>query len=217
MARQARITGRTFAGAAVLAVAATGLLAGTASAHTYTITHTCSSVTVNLANYNSNVTNTITVTEGDQTVLPTQTFKDTFQQTFQVDPKHSGVVDVTIAVVAGDDPTMKHTWTFTDVEHVPVCPTPTPTPSPTPPSPTPSPTPTTASPTPTTPAPTSAKPTTPAPKPTTPAPKPSSTGPSLAFTGGGSDSGMIAGVGAAVVVLGGGLVFMTRRRKAGRH
>ncbi|MGF1429348.1 Cys-Gln thioester bond-forming surface protein [Kitasatospora sp. LaBMicrA B282] len=43
----------------------------------------------------------------------------------------------------------------------------------------------------------------------------SPTGKSLAFTGGGSNSGLIAGLAAGLVLLGGGAVFMMRRR--GRH
>jgi LPXTG-motif cell wall-anchored protein len=38
----------------------------------------------------------------------------------------------------------------------------------------------------------------------------------LASTGGGSHTGLIAGIGAGVVVVGGGLLFVSRRR-AGRH
>ncbi|WP_327066681.1 LPXTG cell wall anchor domain-containing protein [Kitasatospora sp. NBC_01250] len=246
MARQARITGRTFAGAAVLAVAATGLLAGSASAHTNSVTETCSSLTVNLANYNANVKNTITVTVDGKTVVDHQAFKSTFAQTFPVDPKHAATVDATVAVVAGDDPTTKEGWTFTKQVQIPVCPPASPSPSPStsvPSSPSPSPStsvpsspsPSPTKPAPTTPAPTTAAPTTPAasPTPTAPAaspttvapvsattpaaPKPSSTSPSLAFTGGGSSAGPIAAAGAAVIALGGGLLFLARRKKAARH
>ncbi|MCX4746244.1 hypothetical protein OG455_12025 [Kitasatospora sp. NBC_01287] len=240
MARQGRISGRTLAGAAAIAVAATGLLAGSASAHDSSVTETCSGLTVKLTDYNASVTNTITVVVDGKTLLDHQTFKTSFDQTFPVDPKHTAVIDTKVAVVAGDDATGKHpTWTFTVTPQIPVCPpspspspspsissSPSPSPSPSTASPSPSPSPSTASPTPSpTPTPstsaptTSAKPTSAAPvvKPTTPAPKPSSTSPSLAFTGGGSDSGLIAGVGAGVVVLGGGLVFLSRRRRAGRH
>jgi LPXTG-motif cell wall-anchored protein len=45
-----------------------------------------------------------------------------------------------------------------------------------------------------------------------------STGAALAETGGGSDSGMLLGIAAGLVVLGGGAVFVVRRRAAaGRH
>ena len=45
-----------------------------------------------------------------------------------------------------------------------------------------------------------------------------SAGTGLAETGGGSDSGMLLGIGAGLVVLGGGAVFVVRRRTAaGRH
>jgi len=45
----------------------------------------------------------------------------------------------------------------------------------------------------------------------------SPTGGTLATTGGGSDSGLLAGLGAALVAVGGGAVFAMRRRTAGRH
>ncbi len=51
--------------------------------------------------------------------------------------------------------------------------------------------------------------------PATPSSSPS--GKVLAETGGGSDSGMIAGFAAALVVAGGGVLFAVRRRAAGRH
>lgn len=46
---------------------------------------------------------------------------------------------------------------------------------------------------------------------------PSPTGPVLATTGGGSDTGMIAGIAGAFVVVGAGAVFMLRRRSSGSH
>lgn len=46
----------------------------------------------------------------------------------------------------------------------------------------------------------------------------SPTGPALAETGGGNDSGLIAGIAGALVIAGGGVVFALRRRSAaGRH
>jgi hypothetical protein len=45
----------------------------------------------------------------------------------------------------------------------------------------------------------------------------SPSGPALAETGGGNDSGLIAGVAGALVIAGGGVVFALRRRSVGRH
>ncbi|WP_327290862.1 LAETG motif-containing sortase-dependent surface protein [Streptomyces sp. NBC_01198] len=92
-------------------------------------------------------------------------------------------------------------------------------------APTPSSTPTTPSSTPTTP---ETSPTTAAPSPSTTspaaavddtnAPSPAGGTSDLAETGGGSNTGMIAGVAAVLLAAGGGTVFMLRRRNpAGRH
>ncbi|WP_329568478.1 LAETG motif-containing sortase-dependent surface protein [Kitasatospora sp. NBC_01266] len=228
MQRLGRISGRTLAGAVALAAAGVVTFAGAASAHGNNDHTTCSSLVVDLENYNEKVTNTVTVIVGGVTEVNNQTFGSSFQKTITVATDHQAPIAYEIKVQAGDDATGKNGWTFTTNDVIPVCPPPTSPPptTPAPPtSPSPSPSSSTASPTPTStptssPTPTaSVKPTSAAPvvKPTTPAPKPTSSSPSLAFTGGGSDSGVIAGVGAAVVVLGGGLVFMTRRRKAARH
>ncbi|MFC1413781.1 LAETG motif-containing sortase-dependent surface protein [Streptacidiphilus sp. N1-12] len=86
------------------------------------------------------------------------------------------------------------------------------------PTPTPTPSATTTKPTPTP----SATTTTAAPSPSTSSTvdataSPSPTGPVLATTGGGSDTGLIAGLAGAFVVVGAGAVFALRRRSAGTH
>ncbi|MHA6762540.1 sortase-dependent protein [Streptacidiphilus sp. PAMC 29251] len=75
---------------------------------------------------------------------------------------------------------------------------------------------------PTTKPPTTPPATTPAPTPTTSSTvdataSPSPTGPVLATTGGGSDSGLIAGLAGAFVIVGAGAVFALRRRSSGTH
>ncbi|MFE0458965.1 LAETG motif-containing sortase-dependent surface protein [Kitasatospora sp. NPDC058965] len=203
MARQGRISGRTLAGATVLAVVGVGVLSGTAWAHKQAVTSTCTSATVDLTDYNGDVTNTVTVIIDGKTLVDKQTFGTTFKQTFQVaahDKPLTGEVDV----LAGDDLKGHNGWTGTWPITIPVCPPPpSPSPSPTPTKPAPSPTPTP------TPTPTTAPPTV---KPTSKAPSPSPTGPQLASTGGGSNAGLIAGIGVGVLVVGGGLVFVSRRR-----
>lgn len=91
-------------------------------------------------------------------------------------------------------------------------PTPTPSPSQTTDSPKPTPTPTDTA---TTAAPTTAAPTDTSTVDATATASP--TGAVLATTGGGSDSGMIAGIAGAFVVVGAGAVFFLRRRSAGSH
>ncbi|MFF7634393.1 hypothetical protein ACFZB9_14750 [Kitasatospora sp. NPDC008050] len=243
MARQGRITGRVLAGAAAIAVVASGALATSASAHVPSITATCSTVTVDLKDYNAKAQNTVSVSLAGKQLVNLQTFGATFHQVFQV-PAHTSAEEAELVVYTSEDPKGDNHWTGNWKVTVPVCETPPPTPpvSPTPPaSPTPSPShsasssPSPTTPAPTTPAPTKPAPTTPAASPTpaasvsasptvapvtatTPAaPKPSSTSPSLAFTGGGSSAGPIAAAGAAVIALGGGLLFMARRKKAARH
>lgn len=218
MARQRLISARLFVGAAALAVAATGALAGSASAHVAGFSHTCSSFTVDLSNYNPDATNVVTVTVDGVVKVDSQHFSTSFKQEFDIPADHAAPIDAVLTVAASDHPKPGE-WAGTWTQTAPVCPPPS-SPPPPPVSPT---TPPPSTPAPTTPAPTSAKPTSaapvvpkPTPTPTPPAPKPSPTGPSLAFTGGGSDAGLIAGVGGAVVVLGGGLVYLSRRR-AGRH
>jgi hypothetical protein len=235
MARLRRISTR-LAGAGALAVAGVVTLAGVASAHNPSVQPTCDSLVVNLQNYNDKVTNTVTVVIDGKTVIDHLTFPKDYKNTFPVAHDHPADIPYEVDVVAGDDPNPKpgdkNGWTVKDTGVIPTCtPTSPPPPPPSSPAPTPThsspaPTPTHSSPAPTSAAPTSAAPTSAAPTtsaaavvtPTpTPTPTATATGKSLAFTGGGSDAGLIGGVGAAVVVVGGGLVVVSRRRAAGRH
>ncbi|MFI9271680.1 hypothetical protein ACIGXM_13325 [Kitasatospora sp. NPDC052896] len=227
MARQGWVSRRGLAAAAVAAVAGTGLMAGTASAHTFNITRTCSSVTVDMEIYNAKATNAFSLVIDGQTVVTNQAFGDHFTQTYPV-PAHTQAVQATLTVTTSDDPDHQHPgWDGAETVDIPACQTPTPPSSPTPPPPSPSPSPSKSAPAPS-PSASTTPPSSPTPSPSAPAsvvpttaapvPSPSSTSPSLAFTGGGGDAGLIGGVGAAVIVVGGGLVFMSRRRRAaGRH
>ncbi|TQF03101.1 hypothetical protein E6W39_13620 [Kitasatospora acidiphila] len=201
--------------------------AGVASAHIPDYTRDCTSFTLNLHYYPDGAeANWVTVTVNGKDIVTHHYFSGVYNPApFAAKPTDT----VTFHVHTKDDPDEKnHQWSgdFTVSLDKP-CPQPPTTAPPTTAPPTTQP-PTTAPPTtapPTTPASTTPAPTTPAP--TTPAattpaaavPTPSATPtkPSLAYTGGGSDAGLIAGVGAGVVVVGGGLVFMSRRRAAGRH
>lgn len=70
MARHGRISGRTFVGAAALAVIATGALAGTASAHVPEMSRTCTELTLNLHYYPDGTdSNWVTVTIGGKKVV----------------------------------------------------------------------------------------------------------------------------------------------------
>ncbi|GAB2704797.1 LPXTG cell wall anchor domain-containing protein [Kitasatospora kifunensis] len=186
MARQGRITGRVLAGAAAIAVVASGALATSASAHVPSITATCSTVTVDLKDYNAKAQNTVSVSLAGKQLINLQAFGSTFHQVFQV-PAHTSPEEADLVVYTSEDPKGDNHWTGTWKVTVPVCETPPPTPpvSPTPPaSPTPSPShsaPSSPSPSPTTPAPTTPAPTTPAPS--TPAPtKPAPTTPAASPT-----------------------------------
>lgn len=213
MARHGRISGRTLAGAAALAVVATGALAGTASAHTQNFNRTCTAFTVDLTNYpgaEGPDANWVTVTvDGKPLVVDGKAVDHVL---FPTGVYHLAAVPATVqqkvvvTVWTKDDPKGTHQPPWSGDFNVPAptdCPTPTPTPTPAP---------TSASPTV---AATSASPTVKAASGVA-TPKPSSTSPALASTGGGSSAGLIAGIGGAVLVLGGGLVFLGRRR-AGRH
>ncbi|GAA2141208.1 hypothetical protein GCM10009760_25230 [Kitasatospora kazusensis] len=184
-------------------------LAGVASAHTQQITSTCDSVTVDVTLYNADekYKNTISVTIDGKAVVTDQRFPASFNQTFKVDPKHAAPIEAVVTVATSENP-KNPDWNKTLTEKIPVCPV-TPPPSH---SASPSPSPSVSASHSATPSP-SVTPS--ASKPATPTPTPS--GPVLASTGGGSDAPMIAGIGAAVVALGGGLLFANRRRAARRH
>ncbi|BFV56803.1 hypothetical protein KCMC57_up19070 [Kitasatospora sp. CMC57] len=180
-------SGRLIASAAGLGALAPLLLAGGALAavpvHSAEWTLACDKVSVQVADYNPQFTNRITLTVGGETLLDKKQFGASFSQDFPV-KAHTKDVAVELVVTTDEEPKSPVTKTGT-VAPCPASPSPTP-----PPKVTPTPTPPAVS--------------------RTPTPKP--TGPQLAETGGGSNAGVIAAAGAGVLVIGGALVLVTRRR-----
>lgn len=223
MARQQRQAGRGLGrrSAALGATAAAALLlplalATGASAHTPKWQVTCDKITIDLTNYSDaqGVKNAVSLTVDGEKLLDQHQFGKSFQQTFPV-KAHNAPITATFVVTTTEDP--KNTdWNKTETKTIEVCQTPTPTPTPTP-SRTPTPTPTTASPTPSRTA--SPSPTPTPTRATTPAPAPTSTpvAPALAQTGSSDNTPVIAAVGAGVLVAGGALVFLARKRRSGNE
>lgn len=121
----------------ILTGAVAGLIgfAGVASAHVPTVSAECAgkytTLTVTLAKYDGSKTNTVKVTDGDAVIDEVQ-FKDHYfskesanAQKFQVagDVKHT----FTVVVKAGDDPTGKRGFSFTETKVVEACVTAPPT------------------------------------------------------------------------------------------
>ncbi|WUH94794.1 LPXTG cell wall anchor domain-containing protein [Streptomyces sp. NBC_00433] len=190
------------------AIAATGMaamigsavLAAPASAHTPVWSVTCDSVKVDLTAYTASVTNSVTLTivGGEGALVDTPSFGGSFHYQDAL-PPHDAPVSLHLVVKAGDG----ERYNLDETKVSPVCDKPKP---PVKPSTTP---PTTAT-------------TTPAPTHTTNAPvvadTTSATGSGdLAETGSSNATPMIAGIAAAVVVVGGGLVFWTRKRGTSTH
>ncbi|WP_441249794.1 LPXTG cell wall anchor domain-containing protein [Kitasatospora sp. McL0602] len=200
--------------AAGVGVMAPLALAGSASAHVPTWQVSCSKISVSLVSYNADFTNTVTLTVDGEKLVDHKKFGQTFVQDFTV-KAHSKDIQATLLVATDEDPKGDKGWSVTKTATIAPCESPSPVPS----SPKPS-TPAPSTPAPSTPAASTPAPSTPAPsKPVThtPAPTPTPTGPSLASTGGGSDAPVIAAAGAGVIAVGGGLLFLGRRRQARRH
>ncbi|GAA1958884.1 LAETG motif-containing sortase-dependent surface protein [Kitasatospora viridis] len=224
MARLGRIS-RRLAGAGALAAAGVLTFAGVASAHNPGYHRDCTSFTLDFVDYPVGAeANWFTLTVDGKDVITHQYFSKEYKSTsFPATPTDT----VTFHVHTNDDPTEKnHQWSgdFT-IAPPPNCPSPSQSASASASasaSVSASASASASASTPATSAPaTSAAPTSVAPvaatskPPVTPAP--ATSGPALAFTGGGSDAGMIAGIGAAVVVVGAGIVVVARRRSAPRH
>lgn len=199
------------------AMVGTVLMAGPASAHTPKWSVTCDSVQVDLTSYSTarHVTNSVslTIVGGEGALADDPDFGASFHFEDAL-PPHDAPLTLHLVVKAGDD----SEYNVDDTKVSPVCDKPTTppvTPSTTPP--------TTATTTPATTAPpTTAPTTTAAPTSTTTAPVVADTtspaaGGDLAETGSSSATPMIAGIAVAVVVVGGGLVFWTRRRGSSSH
>lgn len=176
------------------------MMASPASAHTPNWSVDCDSVTVSLKYYSSQGGNTVTLTAGDKT-LKTATFGSHWSVTDLALPAHTQPLTVHLVVKASDNAKYNLDQTKTS----PVCegqakPTPSATPSETPTavaSPTPQPSQSSSAP--------AAKPV----DDNTPAPSKD-----LAETGASSATPLIAGIAAAVVVVGAGLVVLARKRRS---
>lgn len=200
---------RSWRGAgALVAAAVVGLTggvisAGPAAAHTPTWAVTCSEVTVDLTNYTSDVSNTVTVTVDGKDLLPTETFGREFHKKLAL-PEHDKPVTVRL-VVKDADGDGRHSVDKSETAKVcdeePSSPPTEPTP------PTPSETPSTGTPEPS--ATPSEQPSESAPA--VPAPSPSS--PDLAETGSSSSTPVIGGAAVAVLLAGGGILWAVRKRR----
>ncbi|ARF65816.1 hypothetical protein B1H20_33585 [Streptomyces violaceoruber] len=190
--------------AAVVGLTGGAISAGPAAAHTPTWAVTCSEVTVDLTNYTAGVPNTVTVTVDGKDLLPTETFGREFHKKLTL-PEHDEPVTVRLVVkdAEGDGK-----YSIDKTETAEVCEKP----SPTPPTPTqPAPSETTGTPEPS--ATPSEKPSESAPA--VPAPSPSS--PNLAETGSSSSTPVIGGAAVAVLLAGGGIMWSVRKRRTAQN
>jgi LPXTG-motif cell wall-anchored protein len=182
-------------------MAAVGVCAVPASAHTPTWSVTCSEVTVDLTAYNGSVTNTVSITVDGKDLLATKTFGREYHDKLTL-PEHTKELPVHLVVKAGDG----DRYSVDQTKTAPVCASTTPT-SPAPSETSkPSPTPTKEAPAPSESASAAAP---------VPSSKPSAS--DLAETGSSSSTPIIAGAAAVVVVAGGGILLATRKRNAARH
>ncbi|MCC0574294.1 LAETG motif-containing sortase-dependent surface protein [Streptomyces californicus] len=194
----------TFVAAAVVGLTGGVISAGPAAAHTPTWAVTCSEVTVDLTNYTAGVPNTVTVTVDGKDLLPTETFGREFHKKLTL-PEHDEPVTVRLVVkdAEGDGK-----YSIDKTETAEVCEKP----SPTPPTPTqPAPSETTGTPEPS--ATPSEKPSESAPA--VPAPSPSS--PNLAETGSSSSTPVIGGAAVAVLLAGGAIMWSVRKRRTAQN
>lgn len=199
---------------ALIAVAAAGVLgvglsAGTASAHTPDWSITCSSVSVDLTAYGhgNDKVNSVSLKTADGTELVSTMFGDSFHKKLDL-PAHTSPLTVHLSVKAADG----KQYSRDEDKTAPVCEGQTP-PSPTPSTPTEKPT-EKPSETPTA-APSSESSTSAAAVP--PSSQPSPAGDDLAETGSSSNTPMIAGGAAVVLVAGAGILWASRKRRAVQH
>ncbi|MFE9458231.1 LAETG motif-containing sortase-dependent surface protein [Streptomyces californicus] len=196
----------TFVAAAVVGLTGGVISVGPAAAHTPTWAVTCSEVTVDLTNYTGGVPNTVTVTVDGEDLLPTETFGREFHKKLTL-PEHDQPVTVRLVVkdAAGDGE-----YSIDKTKTAAVCDKPSPTPS---------------QPTPTEPAPSESTGTpepsaTPSEKPSEPAPAvpaPSPSAPNLAETGSSSSTPIIGGAAVAVLLAGGGIMWSVRKRRTAQN
>ncbi|MEU2246738.1 LAETG motif-containing sortase-dependent surface protein [Streptomyces sp. NPDC019224] len=204
--RSWRVAG-TLAAAAMVGLSGAVLTAGPAAAHTPTWDVTCDEVNLHLTQYNAGVTNEVTVTVDGKDLLPTEKFGGDFEKTIAL-PEHDQPLTVHLVVKAGDG----EDYSKNDTKQAPVCEesapsTPTPPPAETKPSETPA----TASPSPAGTPSESASPAAPA------AATPSPSSPDLAETGSSSATPIIGGAAVAVLLAGGGIMWSVRKRRTAQH
>ncbi|MFD7425727.1 LAETG motif-containing sortase-dependent surface protein [Streptomyces sp. NPDC059818] len=200
----------TLAAAAVVGLTGVVLTAGPAAAHTPTWDVTCTEVSLHLTAYNDKVTNRVTVTVDGKELLPTESFGKGLDKTIDL-PEHDKALTVHLSVKAGDG----DQYSKEDTKQAPVCEGKTPTPTPTPSETKPSETPTTATPTPAdTP---SDSPSESASSSAPAAATPSPSSPDLAETGSSSATPIIGGAAVAVLLAGGGIMWSVRKRRTAQH
>ncbi|MFF7157703.1 LAETG motif-containing sortase-dependent surface protein [Streptomyces sp. NPDC008139] len=214
MTRQSRRRSGVIAGAGMVALIGSAVLAAPASAHTPNWSVDCDSVSVHLTAYNGRVTNSVTVSvDGGAVLASNESFGSSYDFTGAL-PDHSTAIKVHLVVKAGDGKQYGRDEykTSEPCEKPPTTPPTTPETTPPTTAPPSQPPTTPASETPT------APPTTPETTATSNAPVvQASTSPAsgdLAETGSSSSTPMIAGVAAAVVAAGAGLLVFNRRRGA---
>jgi LPXTG-motif cell wall-anchored protein len=214
---QHRRRGGIALGAAGVALAGSVLFAAPASAHTPNWTVDCDSVSVDLKWYSTNHTNTVTITAGGEELL-SETFGQGFRKGDLALPAHSEPLEVRLVVDAGDDNGDRHDWDLDEAKTSPVCEgqeTESPEPEPTPTEPTPTESETTPAEEPSE----SAEPT-PSESTSTPPVEPAddeSPAPTdLAETGSSNSTPLIAGIAAAVVAAGAGLLVVARKRRSAK-
>lgn len=205
-------------GAGMAALIGSAVFAAPASAHSPQASYSCDAVTVQAHSYDRNQRNTIQVTADGATLLDEAFGSDYPAQGSRTLPlpEHSAPITVHVVIKAGN----RHPqagWNLDETRTVAPCEQPTTTP------------PTATATTPVPPTATATTPSdTPPPVPTTSAPTAASHAPvvlastspaagDLAETGAPGSAPMIAGVAAAVVAAGAGLVLFHRRRTAAAH
>ncbi|WP_327365367.1 LAETG motif-containing sortase-dependent surface protein [Streptomyces sp. NBC_01217] len=194
----------TLAAAAVVGLTGAVLSAGPAAAHTPTWDVTCTEVSLDLTAYNGKVANQVTVTVDGKDLLPTEGFEREFHKKLEL-PKHDKELTVRLVVKAGDG----DNFSRDETKVAPVCEGTTPSPAPS--EDTPSQAPSSEAPA------ESAKPSE-APSESAPAaasPTPSS--PDLAETGSSSATPIIGGAAVAVLLAGGGIMWSVRKRRTAQH
>ncbi|MFE3517507.1 LAETG motif-containing sortase-dependent surface protein [Streptomyces sp. NPDC059166] len=199
-----------FAAAAVAGLAGGVISAGPAAAHTPTWAVTCSEVSLDLTAYNSGVTNEVTVSIVDgEVLLPTTKFGREFRTDKPLQlPKHDKELTVHLVVKAGDGANFSRDETKT----APVCEEDTPPPASTEkPSEKPSTEPPTSAPK------ASETPSETATEAAPAAAEPSSSAPDLAETGSSSATPIIGGAAFAVLLAGGGILWSVRKRRGAQH